>query len=73
MSKRPAVSVPGVLAIGAPLTSLKRDSGYASVYRPSLCLMMGVPYGRCILLLGMDQSLVCKNLGFLWSQGQVSA
>ena len=32
--QRPAVSVPGVLAIGAPLAFLQRDSGYASVYRP---------------------------------------
>ena len=35
MSKRPAVSVPGVLATGAPLAFLQRDSGYASAYRPS--------------------------------------
>ena len=34
-SSRPAASVPGVLAIGAHLAFLQRDSGYTSFYRPS--------------------------------------
>ena len=33
--QRPAASVPLVLAIGAHLAFLERESGYASIYRPS--------------------------------------
>ena len=82
MQKRPAASVPGVLAIGAHLVLLHHDSGYARVYRPSSSpldllysinfrLVMGFHIG--VAYSNWDQSCICSNLGFLWSQGQVSA